>query len=261
MKRMRKAPLKAEPGCFFEERGQLWRLDALDGRRWTAHLVVGVMLEGPFSLIPGPTCRLLSREQGQATVFDLLLEKGFETEQGSRDGILEGNDVSGASSYTASIIVTKTRFNKTLVFPPIWITQLVGMWGAEFVGDFFVQLKTLGGYYEARWEEFDDSPGWSSAPLMCRGYNGGDGGRMCESDGELSEGVRGAYVKGSVPDPKKYHDASVPETIVPHLRKIRADKVLMRIAVTARNSAVRRAAEIVLRGRPSFVQLSLFTDP
>jgi len=168
-------------------------------------------------------------------VLGTLLNHALETEEGSRDGELNGNDISGACSYSPSHVVRKKSFRRKFIFQKEWITPLIETWSAELIGEFFIRLETLGGYYAARWESFTHPDyHWSSPALSSRS----------KADERVPERK---YIQGSLPDEKKYRDASRFAIIVPHLRLLGDRVVLIKIKTKAANRAVRHAASIALR--------------
>jgi len=149
--------------------------------------------------------------------------------------VLHGNDHTGSCSYTPSVVVRKKRFRRKFVFPKEWIAPLIATWGVALVGDFFVRLETIGGHYDARSEEFTHPDyHWSSPPLAVR-----------SASDDVS--LKRIYVQGSIPDERRYHDASKPAIILPHLRLVGDKAILRRIKAKARHPAVRLAASSVLR--------------
>ncbi|MFA5936124.1 MAG: hypothetical protein WC787_04725 [Patescibacteria group bacterium] len=224
-----------EAGNFFRREDSLWRIDAASHDQVTVRRLEGFEFGKPWSLILNFDCEILSKTSILDEILPKLIAQSYKIEEGSREGILEGNDFSGSSSYTPSVIVKKEKFAKTLCrIKPEEIDLLLASWGVDFVREFFLRLPTLGGYYEARWEEFDPSPGWYSGPLCTRG-----------SEDERKP-IRKPYVQGSLPDESKYHDQSKPEMALPHLRRLKDKAALALIAQKAKCEAVRIAAKIIL---------------
>jgi hypothetical protein len=232
----RQIPLRMVAGSFFRIRGgSIWRLEVIDGRRWTVRRLNGVALDEPISTPSDFECWPIAALEVRELVLGTLLNHALETEEGSRDGELNGNDISGACSYSPSHVVRKKSFRRKFIFQKEWITPLIETWSAELIGEFFIRLETLGGYYAARWESFTHPDyHWSSPALSSRS----------KADERVPERK---YIQGSLPDEKKYRDASRFAIIVPHLRLLGDRVVLIKIKTKAANRAVRHAASIALR--------------
>lgn len=239
-------PLRMTPGTFFEtDNGQIHRLEAIDGPRWTIRIRNGTTLSAPRSIVSDFPCTILSEQDVFKQVLGDLYVHAFETEKGSEHGDVDGNDLSGSSWYTASTIIRKKRFLKRFRAPPEWITMLAEMWGWLFIREFFVGMKTVGGYFPAKQEEFDASPSWRSPGLSGRSGGGEDGD---EEPLRIVERER-PYRKGSVPDLDAFQDLSRPTMVISHLRRVTDTPTLEYISKKARCRAVREAATIVLKRR------------
>ncbi len=239
-------PLQMTPGTFFEtDDGNVWRLEALE-TRWTIRNVCLGALGEPRNVPANFACTILRERDVHEDVLEALYERCFETEAGSEHGAIHDNDMSGAWSVDSSVVTTQETFRKTLRATGATIRALREMWGDAFVATFFIGLETLGGHYDAEWEEYTE-PGHTEygAPHMSRGFNDGEGPMCDESRGQ----ERPPYVRGSKPNLEKYHDASEPKTVLPLLRAFKNVELLMKIKEKARNPAVREAAGLVLAER------------
>lgn len=246
MSKTQAAPLRAVPGSFFQRGdGQIWRLDAIDGTRWTICSLTGVGFSTPRSVPSNFSCELLAIESVHTQVINLLYEKGLATERGSKDSSTHGNDFTGAYWTDPSVITHKKRFRRRLVVTRSWIVQLLNIWGVELVTKFFIGLETLGGYYDAHAKEFTHPSDAPSGHGLAAGYFDldGDSGRNKPPAHEVER----RHVRGTVPDLNSYHDTSDHAKILPHLRAIKDLAALARIAKKAVHPAVRKAAHQVHR--------------
>lgn len=239
---------RLEPGGFFKTTdGHAWLLTDMTSSRWSVVPVDDVGEMGQvLSIIPPTSCVILDT----AWIHDELLERLYElclkTEPGSQEGELNGDDFSGASSKSPSIIVQKKTFRRRFMPKPPFTSFLLRLFGADFVAKFFISLETLGGFYPAQTEHFSPPEDtWLSGAWVTRGMTN-DYDDLCKAT-TFSE--RYPMVTGTIPNLDAYQDQSRPGTIVPHLRRIKNNAVLSRIAKKAKLGAVRQAATQVLQER------------
>jgi hypothetical protein len=234
--------LRMVPGTFFKKSdGTVWRLEARDGSRWTICKVENgcIAVDEPISVRTNFSCTILSEDLMHKDTLEFLYEHGFKTEEGSRDSTTWENDFSGAWGVNPGRVTTQERFQKKLLITPDSIRELLRMWGQAFVNKFFIGLETLGGAYDAKWDEYDnpEQADYVGLPLSQRSPRDAD---------ERKEPDR---VRGSEPDPEKYRDASRTKIALPLLRVLESSTALTEIAAAAKNETIRRAAKNVLNER------------
>lgn len=249
MLRSHEIPTRLLPGMFFQmEDGRVWRIEAIDGNRWTVRRLEGAFLHSPRSVVANFECAILSTEAVRDKVLALLGERVLDTQRGSCEGEIRENDCTGAWSKDSSYVTCQERFARTFVAPPEWIAQILEMWGMYFVVQFFIRLETLGGYYDARWDQFTSSSEPEYHPSLAQ--------RDFQTEMKDPRGTTD-WIRGSMPDFERYHDTSDSAAIRPHLELIESQSALERIAAEARCPAVRQAAEAALKQRGG-IQLDLF---
>lgn len=239
---------RLEPGTFFQtETYQTWLLTDVSAGRWTVVPVGNVDdLGQAINMAPPKSCYILDTDGMHSTLLEMLYERCLKTDPGSQEGELHGDDFSGACSKSPSIIVQRKTYRRRFIPKPPFTAFLLRLFGPDFVAKFFIRLETLGGFYKAKEESFSH-PGntWAFGALMTRGiaksYDEFMGEPVLDSGYPL--------VTGTVPDLDAYQDQSQPRTVLPHLRRIKNDSVLSRIANKAKLAAVREAAKHLLKER------------
>lgn len=237
-----------ESGSFFKtDNGRTWLLTDIRNGRWNAIPVDDLdRLQEVMNFIPPQRCSILDTDDVHAMLLEMLYERCLKTDPGSQEGALHGDDFSGACSKSPSIIVQRKTYRRRFIPKPPFTSFLLRLFGSDFVAKFFIGLETLSGFYKAKEETFshpDDT--WAFGALITRGMA-----RSYEEFfGEPSGGSGPPMVTGTVPDLDTYQDQSQPATVLPHLRRIKDNNVLSRIANKAKLAAIRQAAAQILQER------------